>query len=517
MLRLILRRAARHGRMLGFARPFLAELAKTVIQIMGQHYDELQRREAFILQTIEQEEGRFSQTLQMGLALLDELIAGLKVAGQTMIPGEEAFRLYDTYGFPIDLTQDVARDQGLTVDMNGYQQALVEQRDRARSAAQFSIGESGDAQAYLDIAHDLKANGVLPFSGVQQACYGEPQLRTVIAGFMVRGRRVERAGPGDEVEVIVPITPFYIESGGQVSDTGAIEQSVEVGTPPAWEIQVTDVRRPVPGLIVHLGRVLRGSPAAGDPARVTVDLVRRLDIMRNHTASHLLQAVLRSVLGEHVHQAGSVVEPDRMRFDFTHSRALNREELGQVERLVNDAILADYPVQPIDTHYREAVAGGAMALFTEKYGDEVRVIHIGEGGGRIQQRTVWRDACHAHGTDWLVSYHCGREHRRRSAPHRCGYRPRSSAVGAKTARRYRPGCRAARVRADELEIAVRRLQEEFQAEQKEVSGLRGTLARLQAAVWPQNANAWSQLRAPGQPWRLLRRKWPAPIWIRCAR
>ncbi len=487
VLRLILRRAARHGRMLGFEGPFLAELAKTVIQIMGQHYDELLRRQAFILQTIEREESRFSQTLQMGLALLDDLIAGLRMAGKTAIPGEDAFRLYDTYGFPVDLTRDAAREQGLTVDMSGYEQALLEQRERARSAAQFGAFESGDAQVYLDIMRDLKANGALPFAGVQQVPYGAAERTTTIGALLSGGRRVERAEPGDSVEVIVPVTPFYVESGGQVSDSGVMDEIPENGASPSWAIEITDVRRPVPGLILHIGQVLRGRPAVGDTACVAVDMGRRLDIMRNHTATHLLQAELRSVLGEHVHQAGSVVDPERLRFDFTHSRALTEEELRDVERLVNDAILADHPVRPVPMHYREALAAGAMALFTEKYGDEVRVIHIGEEGTELSKELC--GGTHVARTGQIGLFHVTAEESIGA-----GVRRIEAVTGHMAQRlvhdRLSIMDRAAallRVPAEELGFAVRHLQEEFQAAEKEAAGLRGTLARLQAARLAESA------------------------------
>ena len=314
VLRLILRRAARHGRMLGFTTPFLAEIAKTVIDIMGPQYGDLVRRREFILNNIEQEESRFNQTLTVGLELLGELISGLQAQGQTMIPGAEAFRLYDTYGFPLDLTQDVARDQGMTVDLAGYQAAMTEQRERARAATQFGVVETKDAQLYLDILHDLKADGVLQPSGVKHTYDDTAELETTLAALILDGKAIQSAHVGDKVEVVLPETSFYVESGGQVTDTGHISSYVDGREEPIWEIRIDDVRRPVPGLIVHVGEVLAGVPAVGDAAWAEVDEERRWDIMRNHTATHLLHSELRYILGEHVHQAGSVVEPDRLAF-----------------------------------------------------------------------------------------------------------------------------------------------------------------------------------------------------------
>jgi alanyl-tRNA synthetase len=493
VLRLILRRAARHGRMLGFTGPFLAELAHTVIQLMGGQYDELVRRQEFILTNIELEEKRFSQTLDVGLELLGDLMEGLKAAGQTVIPGEDAFRLYDTYGFPLDLTWDAARDQGMTVDQDGYNAALREQKERARAAAQFDTGQATDVQAYLDVLRELKGTGVLPFAGVTETPYDTLEQSTVLAALLRDGQSVESAQPGDKVEVVLPITPFYVESGGQVSDIGVIAEGVGAGSEPRWEIRVTDVRRPVPGLVVHVGEVVHGTPAAGDAICVGVDRARREDIMRNHTATHLLQGELRGVLGEHVHQAGSVVEPDRLRFDFTHPTALSPDQLGEVEELVNQAILADYPVRPRAMRYRDAVAEGAMALFTEKYGDEVRVIRIGYPG----EPEFSKELCggtHVSHTGQIGLFHIVTEESIGS-----GVRRIEAVTGRKAQKlvqeRLRIMDQAAallRVRPDELEQAVRNLQADAQATQKETARLRSELARQQTARLAQEA-----VRIPG--------------------
>jgi alanyl-tRNA synthetase len=380
VLRLILRRAARHGHMLGLTQPFLCELAKSVIELMGSHYQELRRREDFIVMTIRQEESRFSQTLTSGIALLDETIADLEARGQTIIPGADVFRLYDTHGFPLDLTWDVARDHGLTIDMEGYRSAKEEQRDRARAAAQFGSVSAADAQVYLDVLHSVKEEGLVPSTGVRHVYAAELEVATELVALVRDGQPVTEAMPGEIVEVVLPETPFYLESGGQVSDTGVVVAGMEDGGKSAWVIQVDEVRRPVPGLIVHSGRVTRGYPQVGQKALAQVDVQRRLDIMCNHTATHLLDHELRSTLGKHVQQAGSVVAPDRLRFDFTHPNALSSDQLDEIERAINAEIRADQLVHAEHTTYREALAEGAIALFTEKYGDEVRVIKIGPQG-----------------------------------------------------------------------------------------------------------------------------------------
>lgn len=378
VLRLILRRAARHGRMLGFQRPFLAEVAKTVIETMGPHYDELVRRRDFILANIEAEESRFSVALTNGLTLLDELIADLQARGEKVIPGEAAFRLYDTHGFPLDLTQDVAREREMSVDLVGFQAALNEQKERARSAAQFGPQSTDSVQVYLELLRDLKAEGVLSAAGVKHNYETDEEQPALLAALLRDGQRVQEAHVGDKVEVVLPETPFYVESGGQVADTGFVTRYVdEESEDIIWEMRIDDTRRPVSGLIIHVGEVTTGAPGVGEPCWAEVDLERRMDIMRNHTATHLLHSELRYVLGEHVHQAGSVVAPDRLRFDFTHANMLTQDELDAVEQSVNAAILADYPVQVDHSTYKQAVAGGAMALFTEKYGDDVRVVKIG--------------------------------------------------------------------------------------------------------------------------------------------
>ncbi|MGD9375520.1 MAG: alanine--tRNA ligase, partial [Anaerolineae bacterium] len=395
VLRMILRRAARFGRKLGFVQPFLGEIAQVVIDSFGDHYEDLRRRREFILNIIRQEEERFQRTLDVGLDLMDQIMAELKDAGQTVIPGEDAFRLYDTFGFPLDLTRDVGAEQGFTVDEEGFRAALDEQRARGRAAQQFVSLDSEDLEVYVSLLEDLKAQGRLGPDGVEHPYDRAIELETLVLAILRDGQPVTRVKEGDQVEVVLAASPFYVESGGQVSDTGLLAQYREPEDEALWEIEVSDVRMPVPGLIVHVGQVAHGRPRLEDPVWAIVDAGRRIDIARNHTATHLLHSELRYILGEHVQQAGSLVAPDRLRFDFTHGAMLTQEQLDAVEQSVNDAILANYPMQVEHTSYRDAVGSGAMALFGEKYGDQVRVIKIGApeepfsqelcGGTHVQQ------------------------------------------------------------------------------------------------------------------------------------
>ncbi len=487
VLRLILRRAARHGRMLGFTRPFLFEVAQTVIETMGQQYDELVRRRDFILTNIEQEESRFAMTLTNGLALLDELIAGLKARGETVIPGPEVFRLYDTHGFPLDLTQDVAREQGMTVDVEGYKVALNQQKERARASAQFTGHAAEGVQVYLDLLRDLKADGVLGASGVRQEPYDEFEFETNVAALVRVGQRVTSSQVGDKVEVVLPLTPFYVESGGQVSDTGFITRYQGDTDEIVWEITVTDTRRPVPGLIVHVGEVTAGAPRIGDPCWAEVDFDRRMDIMRNHTATHLLHRELRDLLGEHVHQAGSVVAPDRLRFDFTHSSMLTQDELDTIEQGVNDVILEDLPVEFEQMAYREAVAGGATALFTEKYGDEVRVVAVGWDDDVYSKELC--GGTHVAHTGEIAFFHIVSEESIGAGVRRIeAVTGRAAQTLAQERLRLLDQTAAIlRVQPDQIDRAVRNLYAELQASQKENARLKAQLALQQTDSLAANA------------------------------
>lgn len=395
VLRLILRRAVRFGRKIGFTEPFLGEVAKTVIEAFGEHYGELKRRRDFILNVVRQEEERFQRTLDIGLSLLDSIIDDLKAEGGSTIAGADAFRLYDTFGFPVDLTRDVAQEHGLSVDEPGFRAALEEQRERARSAQQFVVVDDEAMEVYSTLSDQLKAQGRLGPDGVERMHYQLIELETTVLALLRDGQVVKQANPGDDIEVVLAATPFYLESGGQMSDTGMIARYEGDEPDPRWRVDITDVRQPAPGLVVHVGQVTEGRVRVDDPAWAIIDAERRWDIARNHTATHLLHSELRYILGEHVQQAGSLVAPERLRFDFTHGAMLTQEQLDAVEQSVNDAILANYPLDDEELPYQEAVARGAMALFGEKYGDQVRVVKIGMpedpfsqelcGGTHVQQ------------------------------------------------------------------------------------------------------------------------------------
>jgi len=362
VVRLLLRRAARHGRLLGLDGPFIAPLAELVIEMMGDYFVELKQRRAFILDTVTQEERRFQDTLDVGLTLLDGLMAGLHKAHRTIVPGHEAFKLYDTYGFPLDLTRDIAREQGFSVDEAGFQEALAEQRARGRAAQ--GVDEYGQLPAVV------RGTGVTR-AQTRYVAYDVRQVEGRILALASDDACATEVRSGKQIDVVLDQTPFYAEAGGQVGDTGWIEG-------PRGRMEVTHTWSPLEGINVMSGRVVCGALALDQSVRAAVDLDRRADIARNHTATHLLHHALRAILGKHVQQAGSLVAPDRLRFDFTHPQPLSSEQLRQVEGQVNDSIPANHPVRAAESGYREAVESGVIALFDEKYGDIVRVVSIGE-------------------------------------------------------------------------------------------------------------------------------------------
>jgi len=414
VLRMILRRAARFGRKLGLTRPFLAEVAEVVIETMGSQFPELTNRRQFILTTITQEEERFLRTLDLGLARLDEALAELEARGEKVVPGDAAFRLYDTFGLPLEITRDVAAERGLSVDEAGYQAALGEQRQRARRVETFEAPDEEALARYQKVLAHLQEQGLLGEDGVDHDPYTVTELETTVAAILCDSEVVKSAKEGAQVEVVLPVTCFYVESGGQVSDTGFIAAYPPPPPPggggeegvveePIWEIEVRDVCRPIPGLIVHVGVVTLGRPRVGDAAWAIVHYERRMDIARNHTATHLLHSELRYVLGEHVQQAGSLVTPERLRFDFTHPAMLTQDELDAVTRSVNDAILVSYPVDVVEERYRQAVGEGVIALFGEKYGDVVRVVRVGWPGEPFSQELC--GGTHVHEAGELGLFH----------------------------------------------------------------------------------------------------------------
>jgi alanyl-tRNA synthetase len=357
VLRRLLRRAALFSRRLAEGKPFLTEIARTTIRGMGHVYPEIVKGEDFILKVIESEEARFGDALSTGLALLDEIVEKAAGRGKSQVSGKEAFKLYDTSGFPIELTAEIVSKSGLSVDMVGFEKEMERQRERARTAHKFSV------KAIVG-----KPN--IPITDVKFVGYKSIEERTRISGLVV-DPIVNTLKEGQEAGIILASTPFYGEMGGQVGDTGEI-----VG--PKGRFSVTNTVRGPQDVVIHQGKVTEGSLSVGDEVAAVVDKERRLDIARNHTATHLLQLALRQVLGEHVQQRGSLVAPDRLRFDFSHLEALTQEEIAEVNHIVNDKIRRNLPVYDKKMPYREAIEEGAIALFDEKYGDEVRVVKIGD-------------------------------------------------------------------------------------------------------------------------------------------
>ena len=374
--RMIIRRAARFGTKIGLNTPFLAKVAEAVIDTYGGFYPELLKSRGAILDNLSREEVRFARTVESGTVQLDNLLSSLRYYKQTVLDGRRAFDLYATYGLPFEISRDIAREQGLDVDEEGFRLAMDEHR--LASGGGKAMGRMGgeDAEFFASLLKSLQKQGKLGEHGVEYDPYTSTAIETEVLALVVNGEAVETASFGDQVEVILPRTGFYIESGGQVSDEGTLRSLSTGAGASEWEIEVTSMRRASAGVIVHTGEVVSGRPRVGDACLAEVDLQRRHDIMRNHTATHLLHAALHQVLGEHARQAGSLVAPDRLRFDFNHPEAMTPEQIERVEKIVNDAIAADMSVTPKLKSREDAIAEGAMALFGEKYGETVRTITI---------------------------------------------------------------------------------------------------------------------------------------------
>jgi alanyl-tRNA synthetase len=351
VLRRIIRRAVRHGRKIGFAEPFFHRLVEPLVQIMGEPYPELRKERTLVERTLKGEEIRFAETLDQGLKLLDEAIAG--VSGK-VIPGDAVFKLYDTYGFPVDLTADIARERGLTLDMKGFDAAMAGQRSRARAASKFE----------MDTANPAYAGFSTEFRG-----YDELSSPGRVLALFRDGRTVKTLEAGEEGGVILDETPFYAESGGQVGDQGVLAADSAL-------FEVSDTQKQGKAH-VHLGRVQKGSVRVGQQLEARVDTRRRIATVRNHSATHLLHAALRAVLGKHVTQKGSLVAPDRLRFDFAHPEPVAAEQLRDIERLVNRRILENIETRVDVMPLEQALRSGAMSLFGEKYDEKVRVLTIG--------------------------------------------------------------------------------------------------------------------------------------------
>jgi len=379
VLRRILRRAIRYGRRLGLTQPFMAEMARVVIGQFGNEYPTLVERQRQIERVLVHEEETFGRTLSNGLHRFQEEIAKLRAIApddtevmQLTVPGSVAFRLYDTYGFPLDLTVDLAREQGMAVDIEGFDAAMAEQRVVSRGGA-----------AFRDSGRERNALYVERVSTTEFLGYSETEADATILALLDPNGFVETAEAGDEIEIILDRTPFYGESGGQIGDKGEIRTETGV-------VSIDDTFRPTPTLFVHRGVVAEGFIKTGEAAHASIDVARRMAIRRNHTATHLLHKALREVLGTDTHQAGSLVAPDRLRFDFTSLDSMTPAQVAQVSEIVSEQVLASTPVETQVLPYSEAVEGGAMALFGEKYGDTVRVVTIGDfskelcGGTHLQ-------------------------------------------------------------------------------------------------------------------------------------
>lgn len=360
VIRRLLRRAVRYGKVLGIDRPFLWELVATVGEIMGSFYKEVVEKREFIEKVIRNEEEQFHKTLSAGLEILSGLVEGAKERNETVIAGDAAFKLYDTYGFPLDLTEDYATEHGLAVDREGFDAAMEEQRVRARSARQETESMKVQGGALSDYSEASEFVG-----------YGTLTAEARVLAIVADDKFVDAAGDDETVLVVLDRTPFYAESGGQVSDRGTLTGS-------GFTANVVGMSKAPRGQHVHHVVVTAGSLKVGDAVAAAVEAAERADIVRNHTATHLLHKALKEVLGEHVNQAGSLVEPERLRFDFSHFGAITPEELAEIERRVNEQIWlgtdVDISLRPI----AEAKEMGAMALFGEKYGDIVRVVRVGD-------------------------------------------------------------------------------------------------------------------------------------------
>ena len=362
VLRRLLRRAARHGKLLGVNEPFLYQILDTVIHENEGEYKDLRQKQDYITKVVRTEEENFAKTIDGGMKIFADLLAEHKAKGETQFSGKDAFKLYDTYGFPVDLTEEMVQDEGMTLDRVAFDEEMEAQRVRARKARE-ALGDLG--WAGVEFGKEIPST---VFDGYDKTEITGAKVVAIVA----EDQLVDEIVSGMEAIVVLDTTPFYAEMGGQVADHGTI-------TAEGMTYNVTDVQKNKGGKFMHYGKLTQGSLKVGDTVTATIDVDRRKAIMRAHTATHLLDKVLRTVLGDHVHQAGSLVEPDRLRFDFTHFSALTAEELAKVSALVNEAVLEGYDVVTEELPIEEAKKKGAIALFGEKYGEVVRVVDMGEG------------------------------------------------------------------------------------------------------------------------------------------
>jgi alanyl-tRNA synthetase len=355
-----MRRALRHGKKLGFEGPFLHQVADAVIREFSSAYPELERSASFINTIALHEEKRFLETLDAGLRMVEEEFARIGKSGAKVFSGSVAFRLYDTFGFPVDLTADLCRERGVTLDSEGFEAEMGRQRTQSREA-----WKGGDVGVSDAVAADLARSGI----SVDFVGYDRLEAAAKVVSLFRDGERVMSAAKGEEIDLVMDVTPFYGEAGGQVGDVGE-------GTGGDFRLEVTDTRRPSADLVIHRAKVDEGKIGEGMTVDLKVDSALRRRTQANHTATHLLQAALRKVLGSHVKQAGSYVGPDKLRFDFTHFEAVPPDALREVEDFMNEAVFSDRPVSWENLPYEEAIAKGAMAFFGEKYADVVRMVTV---------------------------------------------------------------------------------------------------------------------------------------------
>ena len=371
VLRRLLRRAARHGKLLGVNEPFLYQVVDTVIHENECQYPDLREKQTYITKVIRTEEENFARTIDGGMKIYGDMLSAHKAKGETVFSGEDAFKLYDTFGFPIDLTAEMAAEEGMTIDEDAFKALMTEQKERAREARK-ALGDLG--WAGVEFGKDMPAT---EFVGYDYDAIDDAHVLAIVA----EGELVDEIVSGMEAIVVLDQTPFYAEMGGQIADHGRITDSDSIENPDencALLFHVNNVQKNKGGKFMHYGKLLKGSLKVGDTVAASIDTVRRAAIRRAHTATHLLDAALVKVLGDHVHQAGSLVEPDRLRFDFTHFEGITPQQLNEVEDLVNDAILDGLTITTEELPLDEAKARGAVATFGEKYGQTVRVVTMGD-------------------------------------------------------------------------------------------------------------------------------------------
>ena len=362
ILRRLIRRAARHGKLLGVEKLFLNELSLKVIESWGDAYPELVENQELIKRVIKSEEEKFEETIDQGIVILNDYIDEIKKSGKTVLDGEHAFKLYDTYGFPLDLTKEILEEENLDVDEDSFNDEMEKQRNRARKAREDSDMHSWDPETTVEIDKDL----VTEFQG-----YDRLSLETKVTAIILEGKSVELLEEGQEAIVLLEKTPFYAEGGGQVGDTGEIFNDKAT-------LKVMDTKKGQEGQFLHIVKLVEGNLIVNSQVSATVDSLNRMSIARNHSVTHILHQALKDIVGSHVNQAGSLVLGDKMRFDFTHFEGVTKEELDQIEDIVNSKILEGLNVEVVETTIEDARAQGAQALFDEKYGDTVRLVKIGD-------------------------------------------------------------------------------------------------------------------------------------------